>query len=515
MWSSKLKDLETATNVGEIHQPNSKNFSTESTVAVYEEPAAPNETYFKEFIGYGIGLTSLLTEMILSHPFLVVRHQCQVRFHAKQLHVFPLTLFPVLQNYVSRQGIFTLWKGMSGALTVRALTLVTENVVSEFLPLPKEVSFDSAPKKIVLHLLLKAISLAACTPFYAASIVEFVQSDIASEPASIISCFVEGFRRFIPFSSGPRLGSITGNIKAGLKSLPIRTSRRLPIWKLIPPVVVLGVGQRIVRLFFDRLVSIYFNQGVEQEQMDAEAESRSRLQRHTSPGQAASTSEFTLVNNQRQEVALQSTYIRFYTDLAANLWASLAVDVLLYPLETIVVRLCVQGTRTLVDNMDTGVSVLPIVSAFDGPLDAIRSALHSSSGLLGLYRGFGALAMQYALQAAFLMGVKAAYERLLCCYSSPQPHFRPLPADRHYEGQPTPERQPQQQQQQQPQQQQQVPTYSASVWQPLSDQGRWNTDLAGSFAGSRENLNPSPHLPEVAPTTYPFRGYSGVFDRPF
>ncbi|VDN11448.1 unnamed protein product, partial [Dibothriocephalus latus] len=236
----------------------------------------------------------MLTEIIISHPFLVVRHQCQVRFHAKQLHIFPFTLLPVLQNYVSRQ------------------------------------------------------------------------SDIASEPASIISCFVEGLRRWMPFSSGPRLGSITGNIKAGLKSIPIRTSRRLPVWKLIPPVVVLGVGQRIVRLFFGRLASVYFNQGEEQEQMDAEAESRSRLQRHSSPGPAGSTSDFALVNTQRQEVALHSTYTRFYADLSVNLWSSLAVDVLLYPLETIVIRLCVQGTRTLVDNLDTGVSVLPIVSAFDG-----------------------------------------------------------------------------------------------------------------------------------------------------
>ncbi|KAL7058895.1 hypothetical protein AAHC03_013382 [Spirometra sp. Aus1] len=394
--------------------------------------------------------------MILSHPFLVVRHQCQVR-----------------------------------GSRVRTLLCC------------REISFDSAPKKIALHLILKAISLAVCTPFYAASIIEFVQSDIASEPSSIISCLVEGFRRMIPFSSGPRLGSITGNIKAGLKSIPIRTSRRLPIWKLIPPVVVLGVGQRIIRLFSDRIVSVYFNQGEELEQMDAEAESRSRLQRHPSPGQAGSTNEFTLVNNQRQEVALQSTYTRFYADLCTNLWSSLAVDVLLYPLETIVIRLCVQGTRTLVDNMDTGVSVLPIVSAFDGPLDAVRSALHSTSGFFGLYRGFGALIMQYALQVAFLMGVKAAYERLLCCYSFPQPNFRPLPVEHHYDGQPTPERQSQQ-----PQQEQRFPTYSTSVWQPLGDQARWNID-------SPENRNPSPNVMETAPSVYPFRGYSGMLDRPF
>nr|CUU97942.1 hypothetical transcript [Hymenolepis microstoma] len=53
-----------------------------------------------------------------------------------------------------------------------------------------------------------------------------------------------------------------------------------------------------------------------------------------------------------------------------------------------------------------------------------KSAATSPSGFLGLYRGFGSLLLQYAVQIALLVGVKYAYEYILCMYSSQTPVVR-------------------------------------------------------------------------------------------
>ncbi|VDL58272.1 unnamed protein product [Hymenolepis diminuta] len=128
-----------------------------------------------------------------------------------------------------------------------------------------------------------------------------------------------------------------------------------------------------------------------------------------------------LLTSHRRDAMLQTTCSLFFTDLSADMISCLAADAIVYPLETVVVRLCVQGTRTLVDNLDSGDSVVPIISSFNGIFDVLRSASTSSSGFLGLYRGFGSLVLQYAVQIGLLVGVKYAYEHILYMYSSNNP----------------------------------------------------------------------------------------------
>lgn len=53
-------------------------------------------------------------------------------------------------------------------------------------------------------------------------------------------------------------------------------------------------------------------------------------------------------------------------NVTATLFALMTTDVLFFPFETILNRLHLQGTRTIVDNLDTGVSVLPILTNYEG-----------------------------------------------------------------------------------------------------------------------------------------------------
>lgn len=56
-------------------------------------------------------------------------------------------------------------------------------------------------------------------------------------------------------------------------------------------------------------------------------------------------------------------------------------------------RLHLQGTRTIIDNLDDGLSVTPILTNFEGVIDCYNATIREE-GICGLYKGFGALVLQ-------------------------------------------------------------------------------------------------------------------------
>lgn len=82
-----------------------------------------------------------------------------------------------------------------------------------------------------------------------------------------------------------------------------------------------------------------------------------------------------------------------------------AADVIFYPLETIVHRLHLQGTRTIIDNLDNGRSVMPLLTGYSGAIDCYRTIV-STEGALGLYKGFGALVLQFGINFLVLKATK-------------------------------------------------------------------------------------------------------------
>ncbi|CAH8870251.1 unnamed protein product [Trichobilharzia szidati] len=441
MYSERLKDLEYRRVQEESALVNFSNPEAgENYQESNDEQAVIADSGFNPALaGMGIGYASMLLELLLSHPFVIIRNQCQVMGSSRYLHLTPFSLINVVKRCVQFQGLSFFSKGLGSVLIVRGLNFMTENLISEVTSLPKEVSKSSPFKRLLGHLLLKVCSWVIVTPFYAASIVEVVQSDKASEPTTLLSCFRDGFYRLIHMPSSPRLGSAGSMFRSGptVRSIPIATSRLLPVWRLFAPVVFLNVGHYVVKSFASIIALSYWNGYDDRLERDAEIDlnyktgglSRNRLSpgfpTHSTPStQPPSVSERHASDSatlayQRQDTALQAIYNRYYTDLLAGITANFAADVVLYPVETIVLRLCVQGTRTLVDNMDTGDVVVPIVSSYDGFFDALRSTFDSRVGFLGLYRGFGALLAQYALQALFIFAIRCLYEHLLYLWPPP------------------------------------------------------------------------------------------------
>lgn len=92
-------------------------------------------------------------------------------------------------------------------------------MVSEIFP-PKSKNTITISHQLI------SISLATIVPFYSASLVETVQSDIASEKPGIFDVFREGASRLLSWSV-PQKG------------------RMLPIWALVGPSISLGISKYI------------------------------------------------------------------------------------------------------------------------------------------------------------------------------------------------------------------------------------------------------------------------------
>ena len=120
----------------------------------------------------------------------------------------------------------------------------------------------------------------------------------------------------------------------------------------------------------------------------------------------------------------QSIYETYYPELIATFTGNLLADTVLFPLETVLHRLNLQGTRTIIDNTDTGLGVVPIITRYEGTADCFWSIM-TEEGIGGLYKGFGALLLQYTLHAILLKMTKLMFERLSEEASPPIPSMPP------------------------------------------------------------------------------------------
>lgn len=140
----------------------------------------------------GLEVACLVAENLALHPFLVLRRQCQVSGEAQLYHLAPVPgLLPVAFRLCQWQGVGSLFKGLSSTLIVRGLQMAAEDAAVKVADLPKELSAVS-PREVWRHLSLKALGLAAAAPFFTVSVIETVQSDIASEKPGVLDVFIEG-----------------------------------------------------------------------------------------------------------------------------------------------------------------------------------------------------------------------------------------------------------------------------------------------------------------------------------
>lgn len=121
------------------------------------------EISIRKYLGIGVQWVSLVTENLLSHPFIVLRRQCQV-YNASQryiyfiihkrkfskftlslslflllnrYHLHPFALIPSIVHLHKRQGVTTLWKGLGSCLMVRGMSMAMDDLLSKITTWPK------------------------------------------------------------------------------------------------------------------------------------------------------------------------------------------------------------------------------------------------------------------------------------------------------------------------------------------------------------------------------------------
>ena len=321
------------------------------------------------YANLGIGTIGLFLQNVGTHPFIVLRRQCQVSSESFRCHRTPITLLPVVVNMYRLQGFSNMWKGLGSALTVRGLVLAVEDCTGKLTPWPAFVDSTSSLKMVGQHLLLKAVSQAIVVPFFSASLVESVQSDIASEKPGILDFLKEGVLRL-----GPQSGS-----------------RTLPMWQLIPPSVIHSMAHYIISTIVKAVSGkiMKSRQRALQEQQGAISKPKG-----APPG------------------------IAQYREQVSGIIGFFAADVMLYPIETVLHRLHLQGTRTIIDNLDTGREVVPIITRYEGFADCFYCIV-SEEGFSGLFKGFGSLMMQYALHFMLLRMAFASIREVVRLVNNP------------------------------------------------------------------------------------------------
>ena len=203
----------------------------------------------------------------------------------------------------------------------------------------------------------------------------FTQSEIIRDNPGILDCVKEG------------VGRVMG--------LGVPHSKRLlPLWALVLPTALHGILHYIVSSTVQKLVLALL-----------------RRRRPSPPSSPPSPSKNDGAASGQVD-AVQSMLDAYFPELMASFCGSLCADVLLYPVETVLHRLHIQGTRTIIDNTDLGFEVVPINTQYESLRECVNT-IGREEGTLGFYKGFGAVLVQYSLHAAVLQITKMIYSALL------------------------------------------------------------------------------------------------------
>lgn len=111
----------------------------------------------------------------------------------------------------------------------------------------------------------------------------------------------------------------------------------------------------------------------------------------------------------KEEISIH-TGKTYYIQLLAGFVSTIFTDLLLFPLETVVIRLHIQGTRTIIDDTDNGMGVVPLCTNYDDVSDCAKTICRDE-GAAALFKGLGALFIQCIMQACILKVTKAIYKR--------------------------------------------------------------------------------------------------------
>jgi len=314
-----------------------------------------------------IDAASVFVDHIVCHPFSMLKMLCQVNYSARCMHSTPFTVIPLVYSQISLQGFGTMWKGLKGSLIYHGLTRVCETAVSGVTNYPLEARSVYSFKQFFQHLALKTASFVIMTPFYASFVFETVQSYSATDFTGILEGIVEGFKRVFEVRSST-------------------IHRAVPVWKLVVPMTICHLGHYLVYKFVKGALLIYIRHRLEAEKC---------------------------FNRDKQlPVPYNPEMELMYPQMLSTILAKCVASTVVFPFQTALHRLCIQGTRCIIDSSDIVGEVLPINTQYRGFTHCMTSIIRDE-GHVGLFRGYGALVLQCAFQLGAFYFLQPTFEKAL------------------------------------------------------------------------------------------------------
>lgn len=346
-------------------------------------PERANDTYTNNDprLGSVLKLADHVTQNIILHPFVTLRRTCQVnRKCSPFICVQPISLLPFLYHQQRKHGLTALYKGLSSELLVKGITLGAETAIINYTDWPREISYKRFLKDSLGVLALRGLAVAITTPFLCSAVKETIQSVIVvRDTPSFLDCLRDGFLRLIH-----------------LRSIP--SARMLPIWLLVVPTVVYHVSHSAIWHVASKFLETLNLGSLFAINSSTRGTQRRKIRQL----------ESTVIEEEsgwhRDELTYDVTETSFTpgkvdsdsNQISNSIIASFVADVALLPIETVLNSLYIQGTRTIIDNVDETTVVLPVLTNYDGFGDCYRSIL-KFEGNMGLYKGLGAIILQYSV----------------------------------------------------------------------------------------------------------------------
>lgn len=351
-----------------LQQPPKPPSFADSTASI-ETSCEPGDVAVEKHVEHALDAVSVLAENVLSHPFIVLRRICQVDVSSGRYHVLPVTVLYAAVR--SGQGGPALFRGLGSVLLAKGFTLCVEDAVSKFSSLPKELHPGASARQLCQHLALKAIALGVAIPLGCVALVDTVRWG-GGEEAWPVDMLKDAAARLLAWGlPGP--------------------GRLMPLYLLLVPTVGLGLLRYVVSSAATTLTTAATLH-----------RRRTRLEQERVRGAVP------------RLTPLDAAYRDGCDRMTAGFVGAGVADTLLYPLDTVVCRLQLQGTRTIIDSLDSGYQMKPILTRYTGFWSCVASIL-DTEGYWGFFKGFGAVTLQYLAYYAVTRLAQFAVREV--CYS--------------------------------------------------------------------------------------------------
>ncbi|XP_055351242.1 solute carrier family 25 member 46-A-like [Paramacrobiotus metropolitanus] len=322
------------------------------------------------------GLIDFTLHRIVAHPFVILRRQCQVNAWSRKTHILPLSLVPVVYRLVDKHKIEALIKGIHGVLIFDLGVFVCDGLISVYSGLPSFAFHHQEWNIKIQYYAAKFLGACLVGPAYAAVVQATVQATQNTAHRNALDFLkLVGMRYSVWHIPG------SGH--------PLR--RVMPVWIVGPLYGCYFMAKLLIASTCQWRLFIWLKH-------------RKDPRRHLPD----------IADHQRNEISMylpsksknpstKGTLGNLLQRYEARAVALIFADVLLYPVETVLNRLCIQGTKVAVDNLDTGIDAIPTVFSYRSPLQCATNILRTS-GMTGFYKGIGVLFLQATLYAVLFGG---------------------------------------------------------------------------------------------------------------